>query len=72
MTQRRFDMATPIKQDAVEAEQAELTPAQRELVRSLEISWEQAERGEVIPFEEVLRELRQEREAEDNANRNHA
>ena len=65
-------MATPMKQDAVETERADLTPAQRELVRSLEISWEQAERGEVIPFEEVLRELRLEREAEDNANRNHA
>ena len=60
-------MATPMKQVEVEAEQAELTPAQRELVRSLEISWEQAERGEVIPFEEVLRELRVEREAEDSA-----
>ena len=39
-----------------------LTAEQRELVRRLEISWAQAERGEVIPFEEVLRELRQEDE----------
>ena len=49
-----------------------LTAEQRELVRRLEISWAQAERGEVIPFEDVLRELRLEREAEENADRNNA
>ena len=45
------------------AVEAELNAEQRELVRRLEISWAQAERGEVIPFEDVLRELRLEREA---------
>ena len=49
-----------------------LTAGQRELVRRLEISWAQAERGELIPFEDVLDELRREQEAEENANRNHA
>ena len=61
-------MATPVKQNQAEAEQAELTPEQRELVRSLEISWAQAERGETICFWEMLEELEREREAESDAN----
>ena len=56
-------MARKMKQDAMEAAQADLTPAQRELLRSLEISWEQAERGETRPAREFLEEWRQEREA---------
>ena len=54
------------------ADRTDLTPEQRELLRSLHRSFQQAARGEVIPFEDVLRELRQEREAEENEARNHA
>ena len=63
-------MEEPVKQATARdssadplAEKVELNAEQRELVRRLEISWAQAERGEVIPFEDVLRELRLEREA---------
>ena len=62
----------PHDQVAEQAQSPALTAGQRELVRRLEISWAQAERGELIPFEDVLDELRQEQEAEENANRNHA
>ena len=54
------------------ADRTDLTPEQRALLRSLHLSFQQAARGEVIPFEDVLRELRQEREAEENEARNHA
>ncbi len=54
------------------ADRTDLSPEQRELLRSLHRSFQQAARGEVIPFEDVLRELRQEREAEENEARNHA
>ena len=54
------------------ANRTDLTPEQRDLLRSLHKSFQQAARGEVIPFEDVLRELRLEREAEENADRNNA
>ena len=60
-------MATPIERNAIEEEQVELTPEQRELVRSLEISWAQAEQGETRSVWEFLEELRREDEAEANA-----
>ena len=50
---------------AEQAQSPPLTAGQRELVRRLEISWAQAERGELIPFEDVLHELRIKREVED-------
>lgn len=46
---------------------AELTPEQKELLASLERSFQQAARGETRDFLEFLEELRLEREAEDNA-----
>ena len=65
-------MATPVKQKQAEAEQAELTPEQRELLQSLERSFQQAARGETRPAREFLEEWRLEREAEANARRNSA
>lgn len=44
-----------------------LTAEQRELVAALHRSFQQAARGETRPFHEFLRELRQEREAEEHA-----
>lgn len=49
------------------ADRTDLTPEQRELLRSLHKSFQQAARGETRPFSEFLRELRMEREAEENA-----
>ncbi len=49
------------------ADRTDLTPEQRELLRSLHRSFQQAARGETRPFRELLRELRLEREAEENA-----
>ncbi|MDE2638554.1 MAG: hypothetical protein OXI30_19475 [Chloroflexota bacterium] len=49
------------------ADEAELNAEQRELLRSLHKSFQQAARGETRPFREFLRELRLEREAEENA-----
>ena len=49
------------------ADEAELTEEQRALIRSLHKSFQQAARGETRPFHEFLRELRLEREAEENA-----
>lgn len=64
-------MEIPVRRDLREAERkAKLNPEQRELLRSLERAFEQAERGETIPFEVVLQELRMEREAEELANNN--
>ena len=54
------------------ANEAELNPEQRELLRSLHRSFQQAARGETRPFEEFLAELRLEREAEENADNSHA
>ena len=71
-------MEEPVKDAAVKdssaelhGEAAELTPEQRELLRSLERSFQQAARGETRPFLEFLEELRLEREAEDNADNTH-
>lgn len=47
--------------------EAQLTPEQRELLRSLKRSMRQAARGEGRPVQELLRELRMKRAAEDNA-----
>ena len=67
-------MARPAKQDQVQnqemeqlSDQPDLTAEQRELLRSLHKSFQQAARGETRPFREFLRELRLEREAEENA-----
>ena len=67
-------MGRPVKQDklkdqvaAPRADQPDLTAEQRELLDSLHRSFQQAERGETRPFHEFLRELRLEREAEENA-----
>lgn len=49
------------------ADEAELNAEQKELLRSLHKSFQQAARGETRPFREFLRELRLEREAEENA-----
>ncbi|MCY3867198.1 MAG: hypothetical protein OXG68_17325 [Chloroflexi bacterium] len=50
----------------------DLSEEQRALLRSLHKSFQQAERGETRPFREFLRELRLEREAEDNADNSNA
>ncbi len=67
-------MGRPAKQDKVKdqktgqlSDQPNLTADQRELLDSLHKSFQQAERGETRPFREFLRELRLEREAEENA-----
>ncbi len=49
------------------ADEAELSEEQRELLRSLHKSFQQAARGETRPAREFLEELRLEREAEENA-----
>ena len=49
------------------ADEAGLNAEQRELLCSLHKSFQQAARGETRPFREFLRELRLEREAEENA-----
>ena len=49
-----------------------LTAEQRELLDSLQKSFQQAEQGEVRPAREFLRELRRERQAEDDASRHDA
>ncbi len=56
--------------EMIDPEEAHLTPEQRELLRSLERSLEQSERGEYRSVWEFLEELRLEREAEDNARSN--
>ena len=48
-------------------DEAELNAEQRELLRSLHKSFQQAARGETRPAREFLKELRMEREAEENA-----
>ena len=47
------------------ANQTDLTPEQRDLLRSLHKSFQQAARGETRPFRDFLREWRLEREAEE-------
>ncbi len=47
-----------------------LSPEQQELLRSLELSLQQAARGETRPAQEFLEEWRLEREAEANAHQN--
>lgn len=49
------------------AEEAELNAEQRELLRSLHRSFQQAARGETRPAQEFLEEWRLEREAKSNA-----
>ena len=49
------------------ADRTDLTPEQRELLRSLHKSFQQAARGETRPAREFLEEWRLEREAEENA-----
>jgi len=66
-------MGRAVKQDEVKdqaaapSDQPELTAEQRDLLDSLHRSFQQAARGETRPFREFLRELRLEREAEENA-----
>ena len=59
----------PAKMQAPEpdAPDPNLSPEQRDLLRSLHKSFQQAARGETRPFREFLDELRLEREAEENA-----
>lgn len=59
----------PAKDSPVDplADEAELNAEQRALLRSLHKSFQQAARGETRPFREFLREMRFEREAEDDA-----
>ena len=67
--------ATPALRKAegqIDPEEAHLNPEQRELLRSLERAFEQAERGETRPAAEFLEEWRLEREAEESANNSHA
>ena len=54
------------------ADRTDLTPEQRELLRSLHKSFRQAARGETRPAREFLEEWRLEREAEANASSNGA
>ena len=69
-------MDTPIKpietmaDEAIDPEEAHLTPEQRELLRSFERGLEQAERGEYRSLSALVAELRAKRIAEDNARRN--
>ena len=56
------------RETTAEAEQAELTLSQQELLCSLERSSQQVARGETRPVGEFLEELRLEREAEANDN----
>ena len=72
-------MGRPVKQDKLKdqtmdppADQPDLTEEQRDLLDSLHKSFQQAARGETRPFREFLRELRLEREAEENATRTDA
>ncbi|MYD11497.1 MAG: hypothetical protein F4X02_15820 [Chloroflexi bacterium] len=72
-------MGRAIKQDKVKdhaaappRDEPDLTPEQRELLDSLHRSFQQAARGETRPFSEFMRELRLEREAEENAGRTDA
>jgi hypothetical protein len=65
-------MEEPVK-DATDSsvdplvDESELNDEQIALLRSLHKSFQQAARGETRPFREFLRELRLEREAEENA-----
>ncbi|MCY4061932.1 MAG: hypothetical protein OXG53_06170 [Chloroflexi bacterium] len=52
-------------------DEPELNEEQRALLRSLHKSFQQAARGETRDFREFLRELRLEREAEENADNSH-
>ncbi len=67
-------MDTPTKQkmagEAIDPEEAHLTPEQRELLRSFERALHQSETGQHRPASELIAELRAEREAEDRARRN--
>ena len=60
-------MEEPVKETlAVEdslADRTDLTPEQRELLRSLHLSFQQAARGETRPAREFMEEWRLEREA---------
>ena len=47
--------------------EANLTPAQQELLRDLRASLKQLKRGELLPARETLREIDLEIEAEENA-----
>ena len=60
------------REEIIDPAEAHLNPEQRELLRSLERAFEQAERGETRPFALLLEELRMEREAEESANNSHA
>ena len=67
-------MDEPVK-DAVAADdpladRTDLSPEQRDLLRSLHRSFQQAARGETRPAREFLEEWRLEREAEAHASRN--
>lgn len=71
-------MNEPVKRAMVQdppvdaaAEEVELNEKQRELLRSLERSFQQAARGETRCVWEFLEELQLEQEAEDNASHNH-
>lgn len=67
-------MGRAVKSDKVKdqataspTDQPNLTAEQRALLDSLHKSFQQAARGETRPYREFLRELRLEREAEENA-----
>ena len=67
--------ATPAlreREEIIDPAEAHLNPEQRELLRSLERAFEQAERGETRPAAEFLEEWRLEREAAANARKNRA
>ena len=69
-------MDTPIKpaeamtDEAIDPEEAHLTPEQRELLRSFERALHQSETGQHRPAREFLEELRMMDEAEEHARRN--
>lgn len=69
-------MDTPIKpvetitDEAIDPEEAHLTPEQRELLRSFERALHQSETGQHRPARELLEELRMMDEAEEHARRN--
>lgn len=69
-------MEEPVKDTAMAvdplADRTDLSPEQRELLRSLHRSFQQAERGETRPAREFMEEWRLEREAKSNARPNGA
>lgn len=61
------DECATLNFDSKVSADANLTPAQQELLRDLRASLKQLKRGELLPARETLREIDLEIEAEENA-----